>query len=219
MRYYEVQPGLAMRLIKQLSDPSSPFPLTRSNYNQWVDLMAACRELTSEEIAYLEQFRNFRFEAISVGDILEVIDSSDGPPLHLFSPLLCEELMRQGLSANLRFIPVRLTHEGVDLPFVAVRYEPPLYVPCLRPLLYYRGVGLGYREILDRFGIDWTRCGHIVYRRRNALLVLDKSQVGERAFFRVLNEQDAPLVVREDIIEQWWEKGIEDFDLENVILE
>lgn len=38
-------------------------------------------------------------------------------------------------------------------------------------------------------------------------------------FFRVLNEREAPLVVREDVVEWWWARGIEGFDLQEVIIE
>lgn len=221
MRYYEILPGLVIAWRGEEASESSSLSYLPPEYNHLYELMVCCRELTLEEKAHLERFRDIPFESISISDILEVSSPID-PSVHLYSPLLSTAVKRQGLASSLQFFPVRVFHRegGLFQPYEAVRYESSLYVSCLKPLTIYRP--MGEREHYEfsgfRFEVDWTRCGHVVYKRRGSLLVLKKEPVEERVFFRVLNEKDAPLVVREDILEQWLEWGIE-VDFQEVIVE
>ena len=224
IQYYEILPAFASAVVQKDEEadmPSSLSPLMELEFDRWCELMVCCRELTLEEEVYLERFRETLFRAFGRGDLLEISSPVD-PPVHLFSSSLSAAVARQKFTEDLYFLPMRVLRCEGDTPqlYEAVRYAPRLYVPCLKPLRVYRSMGEKecYEFLGFQFEIDWTRCGHKVYKRRGSLLVLNKEQMGEVMFFRVLNEKEAPLVVREDILEQWLAWGIE-VDFQDVYVE
>ncbi len=237
MRYYEICPETAF-LHGIWTEHEAPSVLPH-NYeahlldpiDRWAKLVATYRELAPEEEVFLQRFSPVVLKSLSEREETDMFrvpilgSPSREPDLHLYSPSLREAVERQGLASNMDFYFVSVLEGETLKPYWAVRYERSLWRPCLRPLTYYRLVGkidydehellgLQYREVSDT-----TRDGFNVYRRRGALLVLDKQKIGECTFFRVLDEEDAPLVVREDVVEQWWEWGIEGFGLEEVVVE
>lgn len=181
---------------------------TWSAFVRWSVLMAGCSALTPDEEAELAYFPTLQCQVWDdkLYDLYEVSVEY----IHLYSTRLHDAIVRQGLSSDMKFLEVQVLAKESRVyseTFFAVRYGASMCIPCLRPLYIYR-------LILEDYGR-----GHKLYKRQASLLVLDKEKMGSQLrLFRVADVEGKPLVVREDILEQWLEWGIE-VDFQEVIVE
>ncbi len=209
MRFYEVLVREAYERNVGSEESAIAQPrFTWSEFVRWSILMAGCDALTQDEQTELTNLPTLHCQVYDDGlyDIYEVSVAH----VHLYSPRLREAITRQNLSFDMSFLEVRLFTQKDSLSpraFVAVRYGISLCVPCLRPLPIYH-------LILEDYGR-----GHKLYKRRGSLLILDKERMNPQlCLFRVADIEERPLVVREDILEQWLEWGIE-VDFQDVYVE
>lgn len=209
MRFYEVLVREAYERNMRSDNSSMVQPcFTWSQFVRWSIIMAGCDALTRDEETELANFPTLQCLVYDDGlyDIYEVSVEY----IHLYSLHLHEVITRQNLSSDMSFLEIQLFTEKDPLyprAFVAVRYGFSLCIPCLRPLPIYR-------VVLEDYGK-----GHKLYKRRGSLLVLDKEKVSpQHRLFRVADVEEKPLVVREDVLEQWLEWGIE-VDFQEVYVE
>lgn len=209
MRFYEVLVRDAYECNVGSEESAVAQPrFTWSEFVRWSILMKGCDALTQDEQTEQTNLPTLHCQVYDDGlyDIYEVSVEH----VHLCSPRLREAITRQDLSSDMSFLEVLLFTQKDSLSpraFFAVRYGISLCIPCLRHLPIYH-------LILEDYGR-----GHKLYNRRGSLLILDKERVGPQLpLFRVADVEDAPLVVREDILEQWLEWGIE-VDFQDVYVE
>lgn len=168
--------------------------------------MAGCYPLTPDEETELTRFPPLECSVFEDDpyDIYEVGSEC----IHLYSARLREAVEKQGLSHDMRFVEAHIfarTDNARPALFYAVRYEPPLCIPCLRPLPIYRAIDFGG--------------GDKIYKRRGSLLILDKGKINPSVrLFCVSNVVKRPLVVREDVLLQWLEWGIK-VDFQEVLFD
>ncbi|GIV12343.1 MAG: hypothetical protein KatS3mg021_0625 [Fimbriimonadales bacterium] len=205
MKYYEVIGGSSP--FWDLG-PTAAFQVTLSDIVRWWRLLDPRVEPADPagEFNYLPRWWVEKLGG-NDSDFCTVTVFASRPPVHLCSPRLRWMVQQQGLVEGMQFFPVSVYTQGrlVDT-FFAVRYSASVCVPCLKSLPIYRPVADSHK-------------GYKVYRRRGSQLILDAPKIGDLKVFRVVNEEQAPLVVREDVIEQWWQAGIHGFELEDVVLE
>jgi hypothetical protein len=196
MKFYEV---IAKKAYEQnVGDRfSEPSRLSWHEFSRWSILLEGCHSLSATELEELHRFPIVQFKTYELSDIYETFTH-----IHLYSTRLRQMVELQGLAANMMFIPVQLAQEM----FFAVRYSGSQCLPCLKPYPVYR------------LTIPSWVIGYNIYKRRGSLLILDGKLVRDHCLFRVANVEDRPLVVREDILEQWLEQGIV-LDFQEVILE
>ncbi len=205
MKYYEV---IGRSSAFWDLGPTAAMQITLSDIIRWWRLLDPRTE-PYESTGEITRLPRWWVETLSdeIGDFCTVSVFASRPPVHLYSPRLCWMIRQQEVAGEMQFFPVSVyNYDRFVDTFFAVCYSRSMCLPCLKPLPLYRPVADPHK-------------GYRVYRRRASQLILDATKIGGLKLFRVVNEEQAPLVVREDVVEQWWGAGIDGFELNEVILE